>query len=246
VRAPRVGLIANRPGEHHDDRAGRSAVAVAAQAAGDEPGVQRVGGDAGSREAPGQLAGEVDVGQLRAVVGGDRPVEPLGLQVVEVEPVAGSLVGARRHDHDPGGGAGAQVVHQQGGQEEVAEVVDAERRLEAVLGEAVLGLDQPRVVDQHVEVLDAALHLVGAAANRREARQVEVEHLDRRARGGGSHLVGGRLTLGRVPGGDDDPGAEAGQPAGGGETHAGVAARHEAPWRRPSSPRGPRPRRPRP
>src|SRR3989304_3273386 len=60
------------------------------------PGVERVHGPAGAFGASGQLTGEVRVGELGAAVGPQAAVTFGGLQVVEVEPVAGVAGGGGR------------------------------------------------------------------------------------------------------------------------------------------------------
>ena len=67
---------------------------------------------------------------------------------------------ARDGDH-PGRGAGGQAAEQGGRQREVPEVVDPERQLKAVPGDAALAGDA-RIVDQHVQRFPQGQELLGA------------------------------------------------------------------------------------
>jgi hypothetical protein len=53
--------------------------------------------------------------------------------------------------HDPGGGRGQQRLHEEPGQGEVSEVIDAELRLEAVLGARIGRHHHAGVVEQQVD-----------------------------------------------------------------------------------------------
>src|ERR1700689_2172819 len=91
----RVGALFRRNEEQskETDQTAREAAAGIAEPRRDGAGMQAIGGDLGPGQAPGELAGEQDIGELRAAVD-SKPVVTLGaLQVAEVE--AHALVGAR-------------------------------------------------------------------------------------------------------------------------------------------------------
>src|SRR5437667_4447254 len=67
------------------DRGGEAAV-VLPEARRDGAGVKAVGGDARAVEAPGQLVGEEDVGELGGAVDPHGTVAPRVAEVVEVDP----------------------------------------------------------------------------------------------------------------------------------------------------------------
>ena len=84
-----------------------------------------------------QLAGEEDVGELRGGV--RRPPAPtlLELQVAEVEGICADV--QQRGDVDDARVGGFEdAFEQQPGEQEVAEVVDLERALDAVFGDHAL------------------------------------------------------------------------------------------------------------
>ena len=89
----------------------------------------------------------------------------------------------------------------------MAEVVDADVRLEAVLGPGRAGLQHTRIVDEDV---DRPFPGVGELPHRLEAREVQTTGLDVPRPPGGD---GVRLRL--VADGEHDAGAGAGQFAGG-------------------------------
>src|SRR3984885_11642670 len=91
----RVGALFRRDEEQSEetDQTARDAAAGIAEPRGDGAGMEAIGGALGPVQAPGELAGEQDIGELRAAVDSE-PVVTLGaLQVAEVE--AHALVGAR-------------------------------------------------------------------------------------------------------------------------------------------------------
>src|SRR5581483_9986604 len=94
--------------------------------------MERVGGDAGAVEPAGELTREEDVGELGLRVDGEAAVVTGRLQVVEIETVARTLVRVGRDVDDPGRRTRAYAVEEQVGEQEVPEVVDAERHLEAL------------------------------------------------------------------------------------------------------------------
>ena len=136
-------------------------------------------------------------------------------------------MGVGRDHDDPGRGTGHQPVEQQVGQQDVAEVVDAEGGLEAVLGLGPLAQDEPGVVDQHVEAGVGREEVGGEGPDGRGGRQVEGHDLDGVGPGALHDLGPSRLTPGRVPGGDGDRGPQGGQGHGRLEAEAGVAAGDE-------------------
>ena len=109
-----------------------------------------VRGDAGTGQAPGQFRREQDIGQLRAAVRPHDPVAAPGeAEVVEVER-AGAM-GDRRHRDHARGGAAHHEIEQEIRQQEVAEMIDREGRLETIfrtlidVGELRAGVEDKRV-----------------------------------------------------------------------------------------------------
>ena len=98
------------------------------------PGCRDGDGDAGALELLGEAARGEHVGQLGAAVGLHDRVAVLEAEVVEVH--GPRVVGLRRREHDAGRSALDQPVAEQRGEQEAAEVVDRERRLDAVGGQA--------------------------------------------------------------------------------------------------------------
>src|SRR5207247_6365350 len=88
------------------ERRGEAAV-VLAEARRDGAGVEAVGGDARALEAPGQLVGEEDVGELRRSVEPHRPVAARVAEVVQVDRAEAVGVGGAVHDAGGGGGGAA-------------------------------------------------------------------------------------------------------------------------------------------
>ena len=88
------------------------------------------------------------------------------------------MVADRGDVDDRGPGAGAQPAQQQVRQGEVAEMVDAERVLEALRRCLALGPGPAGVVDQDVEAVPAGEDLVGRLADRGQVGQVERHHVD--------------------------------------------------------------------
>jgi hypothetical protein len=89
---------------------------------------------------------------------------------------------ARDGDH-PGRGAGGKAVEQGGRQREVPEVVDPERQLKAIPGDAALAA-HTRIVDQYVQRFPKRQELLGAPAHRRQVGQVKRQERDRIVPGG--------------------------------------------------------------
>src|SRR3972149_2517530 len=99
-------------------------------------------------------------------------------------------VGAGRDVNDAGGSAGLDAVEKEAGEEEVAEVVDAERGLEALLRLRPLAEDEPGVIDEDVEPVVALEEGGGEGADRGE-----------RGGGGGQQSHGGAAAPAGVGGG---------------------------------------------
>jgi len=110
------------------------------------------------------------------------------------------------------GGRGAQAVEEQRDQQEVAEVVDLELALEAVLGEARDA--EARVGDEQVQGQVAGEEALGAAARRRERVEVQRQELDGRVGGRRLDLGNERRRLGLVAAGEEEVEALRGQAEG--------------------------------
>jgi hypothetical protein len=104
----------------------------------------------------------------------------------------------------------------------VPQVVDAERQLVAVGGDAAPA-GHPGVVDQHVQRLVPGQELLGAAAHRGQIGQVERQERDRVVAGGGRDVRRRSAALIRRPAGQEHPAAPAGQDGHGGPADAGIA-----------------------
>src|SRR6202012_5425066 len=100
---------------------------------------------------------------------------PAALQVVEVD--LADPVGAAGHGDDAGGGRRLQLLRQEAGEGEVAEVVGAELELEAVGGLATRRRHHARVVDQQIERLGAGGDRGRGGADRGEVGEVEGDQL---------------------------------------------------------------------
>ena len=177
-----------------------------AEAGGDEPGMQTVGGDAAAREAARQLAREKNVAQLGGAVA-TRAL--LLLQVLEVEPRA--PMGRRCGVDHPGAAGRAQPLEQQMREHEVRHVVGREHELEAVLGALVARGDQAGVVHQHVDPRLGGGDLGGDPFHFPQARQVGMESGVGLGRIGGAQLAQCLLRAARVARNDDDAGPLLGQ-----------------------------------
>jgi hypothetical protein len=194
---------------------------------GDHAGMQRVGGHAGTVEAPGQLHGEQHVAQLGdrvlALAGQGGRGPPEGAEVDAGRPV----VGRARHVDDPGiGTARRQPLKQQRRQGEVAQVVHAEVQLEPVGGRAALPAD-PGVIHQHVQGLAGGTEGVRARADRVERRQVEGKQPHASRAGGRLDRRHRRLACRGRAARDVNPSALAGERGGRREADPGVAAGNE-------------------
>ena len=152
-----------------------------------------------SGEAPGELAGEEDVGQLRLPVGLPHPVAALALQILEVHRAA--LVGHGRDVHHPRLGRLTEERQQLEGELEVGEVVEGERHLHPVGREPALGEDRAGVVDEQVEPPGPVPDRAGEAADLVAGGQVGDEDLgeapvaSRISRAAASPLPGSRATI---------------------------------------------------
>ena len=145
-------------------------------------GVARVRGDgadgrAGLGEPALELEHEQQVGELGLAVGGPALVgAPLPVEVLEVDLAHPVRAGGDLHD------AVADVLEQQPGEREVAEVVGADLGLEPVLGAALGDGHHARVVDQDVDRLVPA---VGERAHGGEVGEVQLAGLGAVAQRGG-------------------------------------------------------------
>jgi hypothetical protein len=78
------GIVSKRLGSPY--RSGRTAHAVVVtEPSGDEAGVQAIRRNASTMQAPRELTGEKDIGELRAFIGHQSTVVPGALQIVKVE-----------------------------------------------------------------------------------------------------------------------------------------------------------------
>src|SRR5439155_7105234 len=123
-RGRRALLGSAEEGAQQPGDGGREAAIVLPEAGGDGARVEAVGGHARAVEAPGQLVGEEDVGELGGGVDAHRAVAPRVAEIVEIDPT--EAVRVRGDVHDAGGGRAAQPLEQQVGQEEVRQVVHGE------------------------------------------------------------------------------------------------------------------------
>lgn len=80
------------------------------------------------------------------------------------------------YGNDAGRNRVSDMVEQQVGEEEVAQVINAEVELEAVFGDS--GPDGRGVVNQHVERKTAAEKRIRAVAHRVQAGSIELQELD--------------------------------------------------------------------
>jgi len=130
------------------ERGGEAAV-VLPEARRDGAGVKAVGGDAGAVEAPGQLIGEEDVGELGGAVDPHGAVAPRVVEVVEVDPT--EAVRVRGDVHDAGRGRCPQAREQEVRQQEVREVVHREHGLDPVHRGRAPEVHDAGVVHEHVD-----------------------------------------------------------------------------------------------
>ena len=111
------------------------------------------------------------------------------------------MVTHRRQVDDAGGPAGTETRQQQVGQVEVAEVVDAERVLEA-LRRLLAGRPGPSsVVDEDVEVVPPGQDLVRCGSDRFQVGEIERHDMDVVVPRPLGDLVGRRLRLGSISAG---------------------------------------------
>mmetsp|Transcript_171035 Transcript_171035/g.548088 ORF Transcript_171035/g.548088 Transcript_171035/m.548088 type:complete len:362 (+) Transcript_171035:391-1476(+) len=187
--------VIRRPSE--DTREGRALVPEERRR-GDEPRAQAIHRDLRALllQPPGQLQGKLDIGQLGILVGLPGIPSPAVhhggaalASVAHLEPgevtetrlaawVAGRwVVHARSRDDDAGGGA--QLRAHEVRKEEMAEVVGANRKLEAILGVRrlllVLAQGQSSIACQHVYwPLHIRRPFLGEAPHRRQGRQIQL------------------------------------------------------------------------
>ena len=79
---------------------------------------------------------------------------------------------------NPGGLGGLQLVQQEVGQQEVAQVVDLEHRLLPILGKGPLGGEHTGVVDQDVDLPLLPVDLPTELTDAGEGRQVTLLDFD--------------------------------------------------------------------
>ena len=165
----------------------------------------------GGAQPPVELEDEHGVGQLGLVVGAPGPVAVLGLQVVEVD-AFGRLVPVAADGDHPAAGPPGQGGQEPAGQREMAEVVGAELPLVALGGGLpVRDGHHAGVVDQQVQALAAGQEPGGEALDAGEVGQVDLGQLRLASRRLGTEPLQRRRPAAAVPGGQQHPGALAGQ-----------------------------------
>ncbi|CAM5292915.1 hypothetical protein SALBM217S_06776 [Streptomyces griseoloalbus] len=186
-------------------------------------GESRVGqradhGQPGGPQPAVQFEAEEGGGELRAAVGGGRPVAVLGHQVAEVE--VRVLVGDRAEGHHPAPGPRGQRVEQQPGQGVGPQHVRAHMQFEPVGGgPARPEMHQAGVVDQHVDRGVVGGELRRERPHRRQRRQVQFADL-----GVARDPVGSLLARGEVAHGQNDVRPAPGQLGRGDQAEPGVRA----------------------
>lgn len=109
-----------------------------------------VDGDARAVQAPRQLAGEKQVGQLALAVAEGLVVVSSAVQVIKIDVAV--LVELGRDHHDAAGCRGLQQVEEQVRKQEVAKVVNAQLHLEAFLRLGVWALEDASIVYKHIDL----------------------------------------------------------------------------------------------
>jgi hypothetical protein len=140
--------------------------------------VQRGHGHAGALEALGQRHRRRDLRELALAVRAAAAVVALEHDVVEVE----RRLAERGDVDDAGGGAAPQEWQQAQREREAREVVDREAQLVAVAALLARALvraagPDPRVADQHVQLVGRVGHLVGQLPDLVERGEVGAEGL---------------------------------------------------------------------
>jgi len=98
--------------------------------------------------------------------------------------------------------------------------VEREGVLQAIGGDVPVSPEPADVVDQHVQPRVGVQYLSGQAAHPGLNRHVRGKGIHRWATRRGADACRGRLGAGRIPAGDADPGAQRGEPGGGGPADA--------------------------
>ena len=153
-------------------------VTVATVAGGHRAGVQAVHRDPGPLEPPGQLGGEVDVGQLRLGVDLHGAVARVDCRSSKSSPRRAPLWAVDATFTTRAGALSLDPVEEQLGQEEGTEVVDGEGRLESVGRLAAVGQDDPGVVDQDVDPAQRSADVGRPGPDRGQVTEVEDDDLD--------------------------------------------------------------------
>jgi hypothetical protein len=144
-------------------------------------------------QPPVQLEREEQVRQLRLSVGVPAEVATIAVEIVERD--AAHLVRGARERHDSGILAPLHQLQQERGQQEVAEVVGAELKLEAVGRPASRRRHHAGVIDQQVEPVVGRSVTLGEAAHRLQAREVELLELHLSVRDRGADLLDRGVSL---------------------------------------------------
>ena len=178
-----------------------------------------------------QIVGEHQVGQLGLAVGG-HPVVAAGLplQVREVD-LCPDVVRDARDRHHPGSIHAEQVLQQQAGEREMAEMVGAELQLEAVGGVLLRRVHHAGVVDEQVDPRVGGRKFGRRGAHRCQRAQIQFVHRHLRARGQLPNAGRRSVALGGVADRHHHSGATGGEHTGRVVAEAGVRAgddRHSA------------------
>jgi len=145
--------------------------------AGGHPSWVHAVGDEAAACAPGQLTREQDVGELAGSVGAPARVVLICIgNILEVDDAR--LVRGAGGAHDAGRGRLGEQPPQLARQHEIGEVVQSERKLEAVGALLSVREHSARIVDEDVEPLVPRAEVGGDPLDLGDAGQVADEHLD--------------------------------------------------------------------
>ena len=169
---------------------------------------------------------EMTVGELRLAVHPPRVVVVAHVGVVRIDRPP-RVLGGRAHRHDPRPGRADHQRQEVADERPVAEMVDAELGVEAVLGGPLGHRHHAGVAQQDVEPVVPRLDGLGGRCDRRERREVELHDLERGVRVLGQDRLPCSLGLLLVPGSHDDVRAGAGERLCGRQAEPAVRAGHD-------------------
>ena len=195
-------------------------VHVASELSLDASGMNGGGADATAAMTLVEGNGEEDVRGLRSAVG-DEGLVGRALEVGVFEVDVGITVACRGQIDEAA--AGAQQRSDAVDEDEVAEMIGAELRLEAVGGAAEGSGHDPGVGDDDVEEAALVEQRVGGGANALEVCEIELDELEAATVGRGflADFSCGVLCLGEVACGADDVGSVGGERTGGLDAESG-------------------------